>query len=76
MPVPPTDDDRRLAPEERQELREAALTFVPATLVAFVLRWALVTNVGWTSERALVVSIAVGIVLALLLQRALRRRGE
>ena len=71
---PPTHDDKGLSPGEKRELRDAVLTFVPASLVAFVLRWALVTNAGWTPRRALVTSIVVGIVLALLVQRALRRR--
>jgi hypothetical protein len=65
-----------VVPSEEGEWRDTLLTFAPAILVAFVLNWALVTRVGWTSRRALVASIVVGIVLALLLQRALaRRRG-
>jgi hypothetical protein len=73
-PTPPPRDDRALNAGEKRELREAVLTFAPAVLVAFVLRWALVTNAGWTPRRALVWSIGVGIVVALLLQRAVRRR--
>jgi hypothetical protein len=72
--TPTPRDDRELNAGERRELREAVLTFAPTILVAFVLRWALVTNAGWTSRRALVWSVGVGIVLALLLQRAVRRR--
>ena len=64
--TPPENPDRR-------ELRDALLTFGPAILAAFVLRWALVENVGWAPRRALLASIAVGIVLALTLQRAIRR---
>lgn len=61
---------------EQREIRDALLTFVPATLVAFVLRWSLVTNAGWEPRRATIAAIAVGIVLAILLQRALARRGR
>jgi hypothetical protein len=76
MPTPPpTRDDRGLNAGEKREIRQDVLTFVPAVLVAFVLRWVLVANAGWTSRRAMLVSIGVGIVLALLLQRALRGRG-
>ena len=67
-PSPPTRGEKR-------ELRDALLTFAPAIAVAFVFRWALVTNAGWAPRRALVAGIGVGIVLALLLQRALRNRG-
>ena len=52
------------------------MTFGPAVLVAFVLDWALVARAGWPERRALLTSIGVGIVLALLLQRALARRGR
>ncbi len=55
-------------------MRDAVLTFVPAIVVAFVLNWALVAQRSWPSRRALVVSVVVGIVVALLLQRALARR--
>jgi hypothetical protein len=61
---------------ERREARDAILTFVPAILVAFVLRWALVTNAGWESRRATLAAIGVGVVLALMLQRAIARRGK
>ena len=61
-------------PPERGEGRDALLAFGPAILVAFVLDWALTTRAGWPSRRALVASIAFGIVLALMLQRALARR--
>jgi hypothetical protein len=77
MPVPrPAPDDNRLSPGEKREFRDAALAFGPAVLAAFVLRWALVTNLGWAPGRALLVSIGVGIVLALLLQRALGRQAR
>ena len=77
-PRPPEPDDRRQSPgerRERRELRDALLTFAPAIVVAFVFRWALVTNAGWAPGRALFAGVAVGIVLALLLQRALRSPG-
>jgi energy-converting hydrogenase Eha subunit E len=59
--------------EESGELREALLVFVPALIVAFSVNWALVSYAGWAARRALITSIVVGIVLALLLQRAVRR---
>lgn len=65
-----------LRPDESHELRDAALTYLPAILVAFVLNWALTEQRGWASRQALAASIGVGIVLALLLQRALARRGR
>jgi hypothetical protein len=75
---PPARDgrDRGLSAEERREVREMVLTFGPAVLVAFVLRWALVTNAGWDSRRASLAGIGVGIVLAVLVQRSLRRHGR
>jgi len=63
-------------PSERREARDAVLTFVPAILVAFVLRWSLVTNAGWESRHATLAAIGVGVVLALMLQRAIARRGK
>ena len=62
-------------PAERGEWREALLTYLPAVALAFVLNWALVRHGGWAPRRALVTSIGAGIVLALLLQRWLHRRG-
>jgi hypothetical protein len=68
VPSPP-----QLPPEEG-EWRDALLAFGPAILVAFVLDWALTTRAGWPSRRALAASVAFGIVLAVLLQRALAHR--
>lgn len=59
--------------EEKAEIREALLVFVPAVLVAVVVNWALETFAGYASRRALITSILVGIVLALILQRAVKR---
>ena len=59
--------------EEAGEGREALLVFVPAVLVAFAVNWALESFAGWASRRALITSIVVGIVLALILQRTVRR---
>jgi hypothetical protein len=75
---PPGHDGRArgLSPDERREAREVVLTFVPPVLIAFVLRWALVTNAGWSPRRALLAGIGVGIVLAVLVQRSLRRQGR
>ena len=72
-PAPPPPSDR---PSEQHEGRDALLTFGPAVLIAFVLDWALVARAGWPERRALLTSIGIGIVLALLLQRALARRGR
>jgi hypothetical protein len=72
-PVPPPPPER---PSESGELRDALLTFAPAVLVAFVLDWTLTAQRGWPSRRALAVSVGVGIVVALLLQRALARRRQ
>ncbi|MGZ8376418.1 MAG: hypothetical protein ACXWZS_03005 [Gemmatirosa sp.] len=71
IPTPPPPPDR---PPETGEVRDALLTFVPAIVVAFVLNWTLVAQRGWPSRRALVASVVVGIVVALLLQRAVARR--
>lgn len=68
---PPPPPDR---PSETHEGRDALMTFAPAILVAFVLDWSLVTRAGWPSRRALVASVAFGIVLALVLQRVIARR--
>jgi len=72
--LPPAHDDRGLNPQEKREVWDAVLTFAPAVAVALVLRWVLVANAGWAPRRALLASIGLGIVLALLLQRALRQR--
>jgi hypothetical protein len=71
-PSPPPDP----APQERSEWRDVLVTFVPAVLVAFALERALTTFWGWPSQRALWTGLAVGIVLALGLQRLLARRGR
>ena len=70
MPPPPPPK----LPPEQGEWRDALLAFGPAVLVAFVLDWALVERAGWPTRRALAASVAFGIVLAILLQRALARR--
>ena len=59
--------------EEQGEGREALLVFVPAVLVAIAVNWALASFAGWASRRALITSIVVGILLALVLQRTVRR---
>jgi hypothetical protein len=69
-PPPP-----RGTPPERPELRDTLLTFGPAIVVAFVLEWSLVNSAGWPPRRALVTAIVVGIAVAVLVQRSLRRRG-
>jgi hypothetical protein len=47
LPPVPARRGRGLSPAERRELREAALTVVPAVVLAVVLRWALVAYAGW-----------------------------
>ncbi len=69
MPPSPT----RGTPPERPEWRDTLLTFGPAIVVAFVLEWSLNTIAGWPPRRALWTAVAVGIVIALLVQRAIRR---
>jgi hypothetical protein len=61
-------------PPEDGEWRDTLLAFGPAILVAFVLDWALTARAGWPPRRALVASVGLGIVVAILLQRALARR--
>lgn len=63
-------------PTEGREWREALVTYGPALLVAFFLNWALATHLGWTPRRALMTSIGVGIMLALVLQRVVQSRGD
>ncbi len=76
MSSPPrAPDDRGLNAGEKREIRNDVLSLVPAVLVAFALRWVLISSVGWAPRRAMLVSIAAGIVLALVLQRALRDRA-
>ena len=62
---------------EQGEIRDAALTFVPAIVLAFALNWTLTNLRGWPDNKALLASIALGIVTALVLQRAIARgRGR
>lgn len=61
-------------PPAAGERLDTLLTFGPAILVAFVLDWVLTTQSGWSPRRALIASVATGIVLALLLQHAIARR--
>ena len=63
-------------PEERAEWREAAITFVPAILLAFVLNWVFEANMEWTSRRSLFTSIAIGIAFALIVQQVIKRKRE
>ena len=58
---------------EQGEVRDAALTFLPAIVLAFALNWTLTQLRGWPDNRALLASIALGIVTALVLQRAIAR---
>lgn len=63
-------------PTEGREWREALATYGPAILIAFFLNWALTTQFDWASRRALLTSIGVGIVLALVLQRVVHSQGD
>ena len=74
--MPPSPPPTGEPPRERPEWREALLTFGPAILIAIALKWALTTQGGWAPRRALWTSIVVGIVLALVLQRLIQRRGR
>ena len=62
-----------LSLEERRDLREAALTFGSAILLAVVLRWALVAHAGWVPRRASLAGVGAGMALAVLVLRSLRR---
>jgi hypothetical protein len=73
--MPASSPPPRGTPPERPELRDTLLTFGPAIVVAFVLEWSLVNSAGWSPRQALVTAIIVGIVIAVLVQRSLRRRG-
>lgn len=70
------DSPNDSTPEERAEWRDAALTFVPGIILAFVLNWVFESNLGWTSRRSILTSIAIGIALALIIQRAIKRTSE
>jgi hypothetical protein len=62
-------------PPEGGEWRDTLLTFGPAIAVALALDWMLTTQLGWPPRRALWSSIGVGLVVALVLQRIVQRRG-
>ncbi len=62
---------------EPHEWTDAALTFVPAIVVAIVARWALLSYAGYAERRALLTSIALGIAIGVVLERVIdRRRGR
>lgn len=63
-------------PEERAEWRDAAITFVPAVILAFGLNWVFESNLGWTSRRSLLTAISIGIASALIIQLVLKRKSE
>lgn len=64
---------RGLSPEERRDLRDSALTFGPAILLAVVLRWMLLEHAGWPPRRAMLAGVGSGMALAVLVLRSLRR---
>jgi hypothetical protein len=72
-PPVPTDRGRGLSPAERRELREAALTVVPAVALGVALRWTLAAYAGWEPRRAMLAGVGAGIALAVLVLRTLRR---
>lgn len=62
---------------EPHEWTDAALAFVPAILVAIVVRWALLSHTAFSERRALFASIGVGIAIGIVLERVIdRRRGR
>ena len=62
---------------EPHEWTDAALTFVPAIVVAVAVRWALLSYWGFSERRALFAAIGVGIALGVVLERVIdRRRGR
>ncbi|MHB1223710.1 MAG: hypothetical protein ACYC2G_06630 [Gemmatimonadaceae bacterium] len=63
-------------PTEGSEWREALATYGPAVLVALFVNWALTAQFGLPPRRALLASIGVGIVLAIVLQRVVHGRAE
>jgi len=71
--MPPSPPPQQ--PPEHREWRDTLLTFGPAIAVAFAVDWVLTTRLGWPPRRALWTSVGVGIVLALVLQRIVQRRG-
>jgi hypothetical protein len=73
LPPVPARRGLGLSPAERRELREAALTVVPAVVLAVVLRWALVAYAGWAPRRATLAGVGSGLTLAVLVLRSLRR---
>ncbi|MDF1505184.1 hypothetical protein [Roseisolibacter sp. H3M3-2] len=72
-PPTPTPRERGLSADERRDVREAALTFLPAVLLAVALGEALVAHAGWTPRRALLAGVGTGLTLAVLVLRTLRR---
>jgi hypothetical protein len=70
---PPVPRGRGLSPDERRELREAALTVVPAIALGVVMRWVLAAYAGWVPRRATLAGVGAGIALAVLVLRTLRR---
>ena len=62
---------------EPHEWTDAALTFVPAILVAIVARWALLSHTAFSERRALFASIGLGIAVGVVLERLIaHRRGR
>jgi len=45
-------------------------------LIGFALNFFFEANLGWSSRRSMLTSVAIGIVIALVVQRALRRPAE
>jgi len=62
---------------EPHEWTDAALTFVPAIVLAIVARWALLSFAGFSERRALFTAIGVGIAVGVVLERVIdRKRGR
>ena len=72
MPTPPPPPPRDES-SERQEWRHALLVFGPAIAVAFLLERVLRTATDLTGRQALAASVLAGIVIAVVLERVLRK---
>ena len=73
-PPPPRLPGREPEPHE---WTDAAMTFVPAIVVAVVARYALLALTAFSERRALFASIGLGIAVGVVLERVIdRRRGR
>lgn len=73
MSTPPPPPPPRGDASERQEWRHALLVFGPAIAVAFLLERVLRTATDLAARQALAASVVAGIVIAVVLERVLRK---